>query len=332
MFRLETGTRVYRTAAQARLWRLRECMDYKLQKPGFWVSALLTLMAVAVQGMLSMPLLVLDQVLVNIGWHGLRLTDQPVVSGIVNVLAFGAAISVGLAINRLPVSRAFPVAWPSMFQIAAMALTVLGADLLLSECDNLFRSVAKPPDWLIESYRKLLSAEGGLAGRIFLLVIVAPLTEELFFRGVILRGLLSRFPAWVAVGLSAFLFAAGHVNPWQFSSAFWIGIVFGWFYLRTRSLTLCILGHAFSNGLFVLFTSSPIDIPGLTTGSDWTSVVFQPWWVDVAGALMLALGIFCLKKATPTPLPLPDEPAVVPPPSLPPPLPPMIESPAPPPP
>lgn len=43
-----------------------------------------------------------------------------------------------------------------------MMVTVLGADVLLSELDNLFRSVATPPGWLMEAYKALLTSEGGL--------------------------------------------------------------------------------------------------------------------------------------------------------------------------
>ena len=168
-----------------------------------------------------------------------------------------------------------------------MILTVVGGDVLLSEADNLFRSIFPAPQFLVEAYRQVFTSQGNLVERIFLLVIVAPVSEELLFRGLILRGLLSRHGPVLAVGLSSLLFALVHMNPWQFVSAFWLGVAFGWFFLRTGSINICILGHAVSNGLFVFFTSLATDIPGLTTAPEAGHVVFQPWWLDAAGALML---------------------------------------------
>jgi len=275
------------------------------------MAALLTLMAVMVQAVISTPLALLDEVFEHaLKRPGPDLASEPFVVGCVNLIAFGVAITVGLILNRMPLRRAFPLGLPTVAQFCALAVVVLGGDILLSEIDNLFRSILTPPDWLIDAYESLLSPEGGLAGRIFLLVIVAPVTEELLFRGIVLRGLLSRYPAWLAVGLAALLFAAGHVNPWQFVSAFWLGVAFGWFYVRTGSVFVCILGHAVSNGLFVIFTSAVLDIPGLTAGPD-VEVTFQPWWLDLVGAALLGIGILSFLKLTP-----PQQPAVSPEPPL----------------
>jgi uncharacterized protein len=293
-------------------------MAKKLAHPGFWMAALLTLMAVIVQTALSVPLTAVDEVLKR-SFHkpALRLLDAPSVVGLVNIAAFGVAIAVGLNLNRLPLRRAFPLGWPTIPQLLGMLLTILGADILLSEVDNLFRTLATPPEWLLEAYGKILSPEGNLVGRLFLLVLVAPVTEELLFRGVILRGLLSRFPSWLAIGFAALFFAVGHVNPWQFASAFWIGAVFGWFYLRTGSVMPCILGHAVSNGLFVLVTSLPLEVPGLTSGPDSVEVSFQPWWLDVSGVVLLLAGIYGFIRATPClTCGASDEPPVIPPPTI----------------
>jgi hypothetical protein len=161
-------------------------------------------------------------------------------------------------------------------------------------------------------------AQDKLLSRIFLLVIVAPVTEELLFRGIILRGLLSRYRPAVAVILTALLFAALHVNPWQGLSALCLGIVLAWFYLRTGSVALCVLGHAMSNGLSIVFTLIPWDIPGMTDTADLTNVTFQPWWLDLSGLVVLVIGLWVFRRATP-PIPEPQGPT-------PPPLPPVIEA------
>lgn len=49
--------------------------------------------------------------------------------------------------------------------------------------------------------------------------------------------------------MSSILFGIVHLNPWQFISAFIIGLFSGWVYYKTRNLTLSILIH-FVNNLF----------------------------------------------------------------------------------
>ena len=274
-------------------------LERKLANPGFGMALVLCLMVVGIQTWMSVPLAVVDEVLEK-GFQLPRagLAQSPLIVAFINLLALGAPIALGLFLNRLQFREAFPLARVTLAQASAMALTILGADLLLSEADNLFRSVFPAPQFLIEAYRQVFTSQGKLVERIFLLVIVAPVTEELLFRGIILRGLLYRYGPVTAVGLSALLFALVHLNPWQFISVFWLGIAFGWFFLRTGSINICILAHAVSNGLFVLFTSIGTDIPGLTSEPDPKHVLFQPWWLDTAGVLMLLGGIGCFSLAT----------------------------------
>jgi hypothetical protein len=150
-------------------------------------------------------------------------------------------------------------------------------------------------------FKEVFFNRQSLVSRVFLLVVVAPLTEELLFRGLILRGLLSRHTPTVAVLVSSFLFAAIHLNPWQFMSALSLGIILGWFYLRTGSVLACIIGHAIANGLSIVVLGLPWDIPGMTGSPAGTAVVFQPWWLDLCGLLVLVVGLWIFRKATPLP-------------------------------
>ncbi|HEC45125.1 MAG TPA: CPBP family intramembrane metalloprotease [Bacteroides sp.] len=82
----------------------------------------------------------------------------------------------------------------------------------------------------------------------FLMVgITGPILEELLFRGVILDGFLKRYNPGKAIFWSAFLFGLFHLNPWQFVPGFIIGLLLGYIYLKTRSLTTVILVHMVNN-------------------------------------------------------------------------------------
>ena len=80
--------------------------------------------------------------------------------------------------------------------------------------------------------------------------ILAPLAEEIVFRGAILRtllGMMSRKNHWVAIIISAALFGAVHGNAAQFVNALLMGLLLGWMYYRTKSLVPGILMHWVNN-------------------------------------------------------------------------------------
>ena len=80
--------------------------------------------------------------------------------------------------------------------------------------------------------------------------ILAPLAEEMVFRGAILRTLLSYFNGrmyWVPIIVSALLFGLVHGNMAQLLNAFLIGILLGWMYYRTESIVPGIVLHWVNN-------------------------------------------------------------------------------------
>ena len=83
---------------------------------------------------------------------------------------------------------------------------------------------------------------------VIMVAVLAPIFEEILFRGIILKGMLNNKinPYWSIV-ISAFIFGAIHFYPWQFLGAFFLGLVLGLVYYKTKSLLLPILMHAFNN-------------------------------------------------------------------------------------
>jgi membrane protease YdiL (CAAX protease family) len=82
---------------------------------------------------------------------------------------------------------------------------------------------------------------------LFLTMAVIPaFVEELLFRGLILENLLP-YGKTVAILGSALLFGMMHRNAEQLLYATGAGIVFGWIYVRTRSIWPCVLAHFINN-------------------------------------------------------------------------------------
>ena len=78
--------------------------------------------------------------------------------------------------------------------------------------------------------------------------VLAPILEEMIFRGVLLRAFLNRYPKWPAIAISALFFGFAHLNIYQFALAFPMGLLLGWLFERSRSLIPCITLHATFNG------------------------------------------------------------------------------------
>jgi membrane protease YdiL (CAAX protease family) len=119
-------------------------------------------------------------------------------------------------------------------------------------------------------------------------VIAAPLVEELVFRGVVLRGLLSRIPAVGAIALQALLFGVAHVDPvrgvgnvglvFVLSG---VGAAFGGAAYLLRRIGPTVVAHAIFNGVVLLIVLSGV-ADDLRDDSAGISVVEQRLVVDQA--------------------------------------------------
>jgi membrane protease YdiL (CAAX protease family) len=109
-----------------------------------------------------------------------------------------------------------------------------------------------PPSWFWEMFGKIFDHDYGFWGAFMKVVIIAPVIEELIFRGVIMHGLIRNYSEKTAVFFSGLLFALFHLNPWQFPATFVLGLILGWLMVRSQNIFLCIAGHAINNLLVLL--------------------------------------------------------------------------------
>ena len=261
--------------------------------PGFWHAVLLCVTFVMLQVCLLMPFGILDAI------FKLHLGSHPAVLGVVNLIACALVLIMGRLIGRLPMPEVFALHHVSGLAVVGVIIASGGAIILLSEADNLVRAVLPPPEWIVRILRDLSSSSEHVWASVFLLVIVAPMTEELMFRGLILRGFLRRFKVVGALVLSSILFGAVHLNPWQFISAAGLGLMFAWWHARTQSLIPSLLGHALANATVVGHQSLPIKIRGFNAGESFGGTELQPFWFDALGLLLLAAGLWLFRVATP---------------------------------
>lgn len=132
--------------------------------------------------------------------------------------------------------------------VLAMACLGLSLQFLISMCLNAVYPIL--PQNLTDQYSELM--EQLIGGNIWLsllvTVILAPLAEELLFRGVTMKKAQKIMPFMAANVLQAVLFGIYHMNWIQGVYAFVLGMILGFTAEYFHSIWASILLHAFVNG------------------------------------------------------------------------------------
>lgn len=179
------------------------------------------------------------------------------------------------------------------FVLALLCIVaVVGSQMIV---DPISSAMPPMPKWLEDM---LGSLTGGNFWINFLMVCVfAPVFEEWLFRGEILRGLLNHRrkdgskginPGW-AISISAALFAFIHLNPWQAIPAFLLGLLFGWVYYKTGSLSLTMLMHSFNNGIALCVTQ----FSGLDNDVTFRDLLPLGWYIAIIVVSVAFVWWFC---------------------------------------
>ena len=101
-----------------------------------------------------------------------------------------------------------------------------------------------------ESFLELLNQMGAKGGwSVLMLVVLAPIMEEVLFRGILLESVRSKYSSGRAIVVSALMFGVIHIIPQQVVNAFVIGLILGYIYVRTESLWPVIIIHALNNAM-----------------------------------------------------------------------------------
>jgi uncharacterized protein len=88
---------------------------------------------------------------------------------------------------------------------------------------------------------------------LLIIAVVVPISEELYFRGLIYRWFQLRFSIWPAVLLSSIIFGLAHYDSLAVVvSSFVMGVINAIAMERTKSIWVPILMHAVTNGVAVI--------------------------------------------------------------------------------
>ncbi|MGB8332359.1 MAG: CPBP family intramembrane glutamic endopeptidase [Polyangiales bacterium] len=136
---------------------------------------------------------------------------------------------------------------------------------------------------------------GGLSA-VVALVLVAPLTEELLFRGWLLQELKEQYGRSHALIWSSVLFGLVHLEPSAVLYATLGGLVLGAVALRTRSTLASIATHAGVNALPLVLPTNLIRIEGFNTLS--AQVEHISLWLVLGSAAAAAATLSVVWRST----------------------------------
>ena len=136
-----------------------------------------------------------------------------------------------------------------IFYLAALPLLWLSSvlyQILLHQfgCDFYLQDIAQiltaPATWPVR------------AGLFFITIIVAPVFEEVVFRGILLPFMIRRAGFWPGIILVSIVFGGMHLHLPSFLPLFLLSVMFSLAYARTQSLLVPIGMHALFNGVTVV--------------------------------------------------------------------------------
>jgi membrane protease YdiL (CAAX protease family) len=145
--------------------------------------------------------------------------------------------------------------------------------------------------WAIEGMSRMEAHSfSAWLSRSIVAVIIAPVIEEVLFRGLLLQRWALRWGTLTGVILSSALFAIGHV---EVLGHFAFGVAMAALYLRTRSLWVPIAAHSLNNFIVSVLTLPGELRPDKPENQQMSVASLQSgWWV---GIVVLAIGLALLE-------------------------------------
>lgn len=216
--------------------------------------------------------------------------DAALLALVGQLLGWPLALWLALIFTRRTWRESYAIKVFSPRLIPALVVAAFGGSLVM----NWLASLIPMPDAVRRAFESIFQGNPYFVSAA--VVVVAPITEELFFRGWMLRGFLDNYSRRKAIFLTALIFAAFHLNPWQGAACFPLGLALGWLVVRTGSIAPAILVHFVVN-FSAIYLVGPFAV---LMGHDLKTLEAAsrlPWDVLAVGAVICAGGSAWVWKA-----------------------------------
>ena len=191
-----------------------------------------------------------------------------------------------LTIKKQPIIESFRIKTVSLPTINSTLIFSIGVLIAFDTLDRIIHKFIPPPEYIID-LGEIMRPDSTL-GYIFLflaVVIVAPIGEEIVFRGF-LQKFLEQYWGDItrAVLVTSLFFAMIHFNPFWTIQIYLLGVILGFLAWKTKSVIPSILLHIVNNGsAFIL------------TNIDESTMDFY-FWKDQVSPIFILLAVFLIYK------------------------------------
>lgn len=200
------------------------------------------------------------------------------------------------------------ITWPAAASIIIFMLIALPFINLLSEWNRhmeLPAFLSEIEAWMKASEdaanlltERFLSSESfsTLLFNILLMAILPAFSEELLFRGVLLRLFSEKGRIHAAIWASAILFSAIHLQFYGFVPRMLLGALFGYLYVWSGSLWLPILAH-FTNNAFAVISYYIVEQNNWNEGALDSFGFGATLWAGILSGILCCVGIYLLRRS-----------------------------------
>ena len=206
----------------------------------------LVILYIFIQTVVDFPLALIDY------YKGTEYLYNPVKKVVLGVGSVVFILLYGIRKSKEPLLEIFPLRLFNPLIFIPIAGFLWGAHAYLDIVNTWVAKMIPPPPWFWELFNRIFEGDYGFTGAFLKVAVIAPIVEELIFRGLIFNGFRKNYNGFVAVFMSALLFSLFHLNPWQMPATFVLGLLLGWLMLRTNNILVAIIGHSINNSLVLL--------------------------------------------------------------------------------
>ncbi len=220
-------------------------------------------------------------------------TNISLLSMLVSTLMIGLPVIIYLRINGLSFRKRLRINKISRNTLFSIIIISIGFIIIIDELDRIVYALFGSPDFLGELIEQL-KITSVYTGFLIILttIIVAPIVEELLFRGFLQKVLEESWEDITkAILVTSLFFALVHLNPYWIVQIYLLGMLLGYLSWRTNSIIPGIILHGLNNGFAVALNNAE---NVFNRYYNWHEHV-NPLWIFIA-IILIIFGFKMLNK------------------------------------
>lgn len=167
-------------------------------------------------------------------------------------------------------------------------IAVSGA-IIVTMIGQLINMIYPYPSEYLKQLSELMKMPDLKLWQIYAIIAILPgICEEIMFRGFVFKFFEGQ-GKWMAIIISAILFAVFHLDPYRFVPVLLLGILLGWLMVKSGSIYVSMFSHALNNALALTFSQleNTAFIKKIMISNDNLN-----WWLAVPTVIILTVSLY----------------------------------------